>query len=133
MANLGQTLVTRTLAGIPGFFTVVVYVVLVPIIVFFLLKDRRRSRNWLAAFLPDKRPLLDRIWAEMNVQFSNYARGKMVEIIIVGAVSYVLSLLRPALCGAAGPARGAVGDHSLHRRFHRNGAGGRRGASSSGA
>jgi putative permease len=89
VATLGQTLVTKTLAGIPGFFTVLVYVVLVPIIVFFLLKDRTQITRWLAAFLPDKRPLLNRIWAEMNVQFSNYARGKMVEIIVVGAVAYV--------------------------------------------
>ncbi|MEE4107938.1 MAG: AI-2E family transporter [Halieaceae bacterium] len=89
IATLGQTVVTRTLAGIPGFFTIVVYTVLVPIIVFFLLKDREQITRWLAAFLPDKRPLFNRIWAEMNVQFANYARGKVVEIVIVGAVSYV--------------------------------------------
>ena len=103
IATLGQTLVTKTLASIPGFFTVVVYVVLIPIIVFFLLKDRTQITRWLAAFLPDKRPLLNRIWAEMNVQFSNYARGKVVEIVIVGAVSYVsftwLDLRYAALLG----------------------------------
>lgn len=89
IAGLGQKVVTVTLASIPGFFTLLVYVVLVPIVVFFLLKDREQITRWLAAFLPDSRPLLNRIWAEMNVQFSNYARGKMVEIIIVGAISYV--------------------------------------------
>ncbi len=103
IAGLGQRIVTRTLAGIPGFFTVLVYMVLIPIIVFFLLKDREQITRWLASFLPEKRPLLDRIWAEMNVQFSNYARGKMVEIIIVGAVSYVsftgLGLRYAALLG----------------------------------
>jgi len=103
IATLGQTVVTRTLAGIPGFFTIVVYIVLVPIIVFFLLKDREQITRWLAAFLPDKRPLFNRIWAEMNVQFANYARGKVVEIVIVGAVSYVsftwLGLRYAALLG----------------------------------
>jgi len=103
IATLGQTVVTRTLAGIPGFFTIVVYTVLVPIIVFFLLKDRSQITRWLAAFLPDKRPLFNRIWAEMNVQFANYARGKVVEIVIVGAVSYVsftwLDLRYAALLG----------------------------------
>ena len=89
IAGFGQRLVTRTLAGIPGFFTLVVYLVLVPIIVFFLLKDREQILAWIGGFLPDRRPLLDRIYAEMNVQFSNYARGKVVEILIVGAVSYV--------------------------------------------
>jgi len=103
IASLGQALVTRTLASIPGFFTVVVYAVLIPIIVFFLLKDRTQITRWLAAFLPDKRPLLSRIWAEMNVQFANYARGKVLEIVIVGAVSYVcftwLGLRYAALLG----------------------------------
>jgi len=89
IAGLGQKIVTMTLARIPGLMTLLVYVVLVPIIVFFLLKDRSQIGRWLAGFLPDKRPLLNRIWDEMNVQFSNYARGKMVEIIIVGAASYV--------------------------------------------
>lgn len=103
IAALGQTLVTLTLTGIPGVFTVVVYAVLIPIIVFFLLKDRRQITRWLAAFLPDKRPLLNTIWDEMNIQFSNYARGKMVEIILVGAASYVsfiwLDLRYAALLG----------------------------------
>lgn len=89
LAGFGQLLVSRTLAGIPGVITVVVYLVLVPIIVFFLLKDREKILRWFGGFLPDKRPLLDSIYAEMNVQFSNYARGKVVEILIVGAVSYV--------------------------------------------
>ena len=39
-------------------------------------------------FLPENRPLLSGIWGEMNQQFANYARGKVLEIIIVGAVSY---------------------------------------------
>ncbi|WP_439100651.1 AI-2E family transporter [Congregibacter sp.] len=103
IAGLGQTVVTVTLARIPGFMTLLVYVVLVPIIVFFLLKDRTQITRWVTSFLPERRPLLSRIWAEMNVQFSNYARGKMVEIIIVGATSYVsftgLGLRYAALLG----------------------------------
>ncbi len=103
IATLGQAAVTKTLASIPGFFTVFVYAVLIPIIVFFLLKDRDQITGWLASLLPDKTPLLDRIWAEMNIQFSNYARGKVVEIVIVGAVSYVcftwLGLRYAALLG----------------------------------
>jgi len=103
IALFGQSLVTRTLASIPGFFTVFVYAVLVPIIVFFLLKDRSQITRWIAEFLPEKRPLLDRISEEMNVQVANYARGKVVEIVIVGAVSYVsfvwLDLRYAALLG----------------------------------
>ncbi len=88
LATFGQTLLTRTVASIPGILTVMVYMVLIPILVFFFLKDRELILNWLAGFLPRERPLLTKIWVEMNVQFANYARGKVVEVIVVGAVSY---------------------------------------------
>ncbi|HAN27812.1 MAG TPA: AI-2E family transporter, partial [Haliea salexigens] len=39
--------------------------------------------------LPTERPLLRRIWSEMDTQVANYARGKVLEILIVGSVSYV--------------------------------------------
>lgn len=32
--------------------------------------------------------MLSRIWSEMNLQFANYVRGKVIEIILVGGVSY---------------------------------------------
>ncbi|MFN2286756.1 MAG: AI-2E family transporter [Chromatocurvus sp.] len=88
IASYGQRMVTRTLAGIPGFITFIIYLVLIPIMVFFFLKDRSQVVRWISSFLPSRRPLLTRIWEEMNQQFANYARGKVVEIIIVGAVSF---------------------------------------------
>jgi len=88
LAGLGQTLVTRSLASIPGILTVMVYMILIPLLVFFFLKDREQITDWLAAFLPPERPLLRRIWGEMNMQFANYARGKALEVIIVGLVTY---------------------------------------------
>ncbi len=87
-AGLGQVAVTRTLASIPGILTVLVYMILIPMLVFFFLKDREKILNWLGAFLPPQRPLLRGIWAEMNEQFANYARGKVLEILIVGSVTY---------------------------------------------
>ncbi len=88
MAEIGQALVTRSVASIPGLLTVGVYMILIPILVFFFLKDRQQILDWIGGFLPRERPLLRRNWAEMNLQFANYARGKVLEIIIIGAVSY---------------------------------------------
>ncbi|MGB1139818.1 MAG: AI-2E family transporter [Halioglobus sp.] len=88
LARLGQTILTRSLATIPGILTVLVYMILIPTLVFFFLKDRERILAWLGDFLPSERPLLKRIWGEMNVQFANYARGKALEILIVGIVTY---------------------------------------------
>jgi putative permease len=89
IAELGQLLVTRSVAFIPGILTVLVYMILIPMLVFFFLKDRDQLLHWCGGFLPPERPLLRRIWGEMNEQFANYARGKVLEIIIVGAVSYM--------------------------------------------
>lgn len=88
LASVGQTVVTRSFASIPGVLTVMVYVILIPVLVFFFLKDRLQIMAWLSGFLPAERPLLERIWGEMNVQFANYARGKVLEMFIVGSVSY---------------------------------------------
>jgi len=88
LASLGQTIVTRSLSTIPGILTVMVYMILIPMMVFFFLKDREQILAWLGGFLPAERPLLSRIWLEMNEQFANYARGKALEILIVGGVSY---------------------------------------------
>lgn len=88
LAGLGQAVLTRSLASIPGLLTVMVYLILIPLLVFFFLKDRQQILNWLAGFLPAERPFLRRIWSEMNEQFANYARGKMLEMLIIGFVTY---------------------------------------------
>lgn len=87
-AGFGQTVVKRSLASIPGILTVMVYLILIPLLVFFFLKDRQKILDWLGGFLPAERPLLRRIWSEMNQQFANYSRGKVLEVLIVGGVTY---------------------------------------------
>lgn len=88
IANMGQSVVAFSIGTLPNLFNVMMYLVLIPLLVFFFLKDRQQILDWLARFLPSERPLLKRIWGEMNIQISNYARGKALEIIIVGAASY---------------------------------------------
>jgi putative permease len=88
-AGLGQAVVKGSLASIPGILTVMVYMILIPLLVFFFLKDRQQILDWMGGFLPAERPLLRRIWREMNEQFANYARGKVLEVLIVGAVTYL--------------------------------------------
>jgi putative permease len=88
IAGLGQMVVTRSLASIAGLLTVMVYMVLIPILVFFFLKDRDVILGWMGGFLPSNRPFLRKIWGEMNLQVANYARGKALEMLIVGGVSY---------------------------------------------
>ena len=90
MASVGQILVTKGLSSIPSVLAATVYLILIPLMVFFFLKDREQLTGWFADFLPTKRPLLERIWSELNLQFANYARGKGIEVLIVGSASYVV-------------------------------------------
>ncbi|MEP5766240.1 MAG: AI-2E family transporter [Halieaceae bacterium] len=89
LAEMGQSLLSLSLASLPVLVLVMIYAILVPLLVFFFLKDKEKILSWLGGFLPHERPLLNRIWVEMDQQVSNYARGKLIEILIVGAVTYV--------------------------------------------
>ena len=90
MASMGQLLVTKGLSSIPSVLAAIVYLILIPLMVFFFLKDREQLAGWFTGFLPAHRPLLERIWAELNLQFANYARGKGIEVLIIGGASYVV-------------------------------------------
>lgn len=89
LAEIGQSLLSLSLASLPVLVLVMIYAILVPLLVFFFLKDKEKILAWLGGFLPHERPLLNRIWVEMDQQVSNYARGKLIEILIVGVVTYV--------------------------------------------
>lgn len=89
VGGYGQTVLAYSLASIPSIIAWVVFIVLVPILVFFMMKDKDQLALWIGNFLPRNRPLMSRIWIEMDQQLSNYIRGKVVEIIIVGSASYV--------------------------------------------
>lgn len=93
LASMSQLAVSFSISGITGVMAVLIYCVLVPILVFFLLKDSERIINWCSAFLPSRRQLLTRIWREMDVQIANYIRGKVIEIAVVGGATYVAFLL----------------------------------------
>ncbi|HBS41953.1 MAG TPA: AI-2E family transporter [Oceanospirillales bacterium] len=89
VTSLGQLVLTSSVSGITGVVTVLIYCVLVPILVFFFLKDSHQIIKWLTDFLPRKRYLLNNVWTEMDLQIANYIRGKSVEIVIVGGISYI--------------------------------------------
>ena len=100
---LGQWALSFSIASIPNLLAILIYLVIVPILVFFFLKDRDLILSWLGGFLPNERPMLSKVWYEMNQQVANYLRGKAIEIFIVGGVSYlcfaVLGLNYAALMG----------------------------------
>ncbi len=87
--GLGESVVKGSLASLVSIAALGVYLILVPLLVFFLLKDKAEMLDILSGVLPQNRRLATKVWQEMNEQISNYIRGKVLEILIVGSVSYV--------------------------------------------
>ena len=89
IASLGQHILSVSLASVSSVITVLIYLVLVPLLVFFFLKDKALITRWFSALLPRDRQAASQVWHEMDVQLGNYVRGKFWEILIVGCVSYI--------------------------------------------
>lgn len=87
--SVGESVVKGSLASLVSLATLAVYLILVPLLVFFLLKDKQEMIAMASGMLPRNRKLATKVWDEMNEQISNYIRGKVMEILIVGGVSYV--------------------------------------------
>lgn len=85
----GQKALSLSIASLGNVIGLIVYLVLVPILIFFMLKDREKLVGFMLSMMPEKRGLMSRIWNEMDDQIANYVRGKVVEIMIVGTVTYV--------------------------------------------
>ena len=89
ISGLGQWVLSFSLESLPGLIGLLIYLVLVPILVFFFLKDADLILGSIGKMLPDRRPIMAQVWVEMKAQVSNYVRGKFLEILIVGIVSYL--------------------------------------------
>ncbi|KLV06450.1 permease [Photobacterium aquae] len=87
--GMGESVLKGSLSSLVSLATIAVYLILVPLLVFFLLKDKDEMMAMLKGFLPRNRRLASEVGAEMNEQISNYIRGKVTEIFIVGIASYV--------------------------------------------
>lgn len=88
VTTLAQTLLSLSLSSLVGIMTVLVYLFLMPLLVFFFLKDKDMILAWFRHYLPRHRAIAGAVWARVDVQISNYVRGKAWEILIIWAVSY---------------------------------------------
>lgn len=89
-----QIVVTWSASSVVGVITIVIYLILVPILVFFFLKDKDKLTQWFSHFFPEKdHALTQTVWESLDRQMSNYIRGKFWEILIVGGVTFVVFTL----------------------------------------
>jgi putative permease len=93
LGNVSGTILESAFSQVFSVFGLLIYLVLVPISVFFLLKDKDNLIRWVKSMLPKNRPLLDSVGVEMNAQLGNYVRGKVLEMLIVGSVTFITFFL----------------------------------------
>lgn len=89
IATWGQKALSWSLAAGIGFITIIVYLVLVPLLVFFFLKDKDLILEWLSGCLPHDHSLAQQVWYEVDQQMGNYIRGKFLEILVVWVATLV--------------------------------------------
>ena len=90
LGRLGENLLSYSFSSVPRIVSLMVYTVLVPIMVFFMLKDSEKLLNWFETWLPEKRPIMAQIWHEMNDQLGNYIRGKALQMLVMGVASFIV-------------------------------------------
>jgi putative permease len=89
IASFGQQAVTWSLASVVGVITLIVYLILMPLLVFFFLKDKQLIIGWVVQRMPKHRKFAGTVWKDVDRQIANYVRGKFWEIIIVWAASFI--------------------------------------------
>jgi putative permease len=89
ISELGQQIVSVSLSSVVSVITFFVYLILLPLMLFFFLKDKHLILYWLSRFLPDDTELVHDVWAELNIKIASYVRGKFLEIAIVWVATYI--------------------------------------------
>ena len=92
VTKLSQQVLSFSLASVVDLFNSLVYLIVVPLLIFFFLKDKERILIWMQCFLPKERQLVTHVWLEVNQKIAGYVRGKFMEILIAWIVSYVTFL-----------------------------------------
>jgi len=89
IGSYGQQILSVSLSSVVGIITVLVYLILMPLLVFFFLKDKELIMSWFRRYLPRHRGIAGTVWHDVDRQISNYVRGKVWEILIIWAASYI--------------------------------------------
>jgi putative permease len=90
ISAIAQNIVKTSISSIQSAITVLLYIILFPILVYFFLFDRKNIIDGFLKVIPGRRKMLTSIWTEMDIQLSNYVRGKTIEIFIVGIAAAII-------------------------------------------
>jgi putative permease len=88
----GQKLLSFSLASLSNLVVISIYFILVPLLVYFFLMDKKQLLSGFQQYLPRRRQVLSHVWHEVYDQIGFYVRGKVMEALIIGVVFFVFFL-----------------------------------------
>ncbi|MGU9951211.1 MAG: AI-2E family transporter [Gammaproteobacteria bacterium WSBS_2016_MAG_OTU1] len=89
IADIGKFILGHSLGLAINVFSVFLYLVLMPLLVFFLLKDKTIILQAAQRYMP-RTPIFAELWASVDEQFGSYVRGKFIEGGIIGLSSWLV-------------------------------------------
>ena len=89
-SNISSKAVNWVSAIISGTSQVIVAVIIMPVMLFYLLRDGKGLRDYITQFLPNKlREPVGKVLSDVNQQLANYVRGQITVAVIV-AVMFII-------------------------------------------
>ena len=92
VSSYSQQVLSFSIASVFDVVAVLVYMVVVPLLVFFFLKDKYLIQAWFTRFLPYERALVKQVWVDVNIKIAGYMRGKLVEILVTWLSTFIVFL-----------------------------------------
>ncbi|OCF98732.1 AI-2E family transporter [Gilliamella sp. wkB308] len=89
VVQTGNSLLQFSIVSLFGLVSVAINAVLVPIMMFFFLKDKAKIWGYCSRILPKNRGVLNKVAAEMDMQIANYIVGNVLHILILGVSVYI--------------------------------------------
>ena len=89
LLKYGQNFISGSAQSFAGLLAAIIYLFLVPMMVFFFMKDKNMLIGWFAQFFPRDMTLTLHVWREVDLQIANYVRGKFLEVFILWVASYM--------------------------------------------
>ncbi len=94
LSNQISVLLSSALGQLAGtvslMFNAILYAIMIPLMVFFFLKDKSILLPFASIILPKENGFMQSVFTEMNDQLFNYVTGKFIEMLVVATASYIL-------------------------------------------
>jgi putative permease len=89
LSRIGEYLIQVSLTSVTSIITIGIYLVLVPFVTFFFLKDKDKILARARDLLPKNSGLAASVLNKANRRFSDFIRGKIWEILIEWGITYL--------------------------------------------